>query len=724
MKNPGSKILRSASAVLSEPATRMRFLLVGAILFLILQPVDVAWADQSYGANLQTCLSGKYVALCNHSILSDQDAARTRFAEYAANLATCLTGKYVALCNHSILSDQDATRTRTAEYTANLETCLVGKYVALCNHSILSDQDASRTRTAEYKANLEVCLSGKYVALCNHPILSDQDAERTRAAEYAVNLAMCNDGRYPALCNRALLVAGNNRPQIAAAPTFSGIVQPAITQIRTEPPVLAQQPPPLPVPSPVEASTELHYPKPMLRPDDVAVVIGNKLYRNSHVPTVEYAQRDADAVDRYLIDILGYRADNIINLRDASQAEMEAVLGNSRTVQGRLWQLVKQGKSNVTVYFSGHGAPGQQDHKGYLLPADADPEKPEINGFPIELLLDNLSKLGATTTTVYIDACFSGDTPKGTLISAASGIFIVPKEPIVPAGVIVLTAGRADQVASWDSHNHHGLFTEYLLDGLYGKADLPPYGNGDGKITGRKLKAYLDDVMTYAARREYGRTQTVSLYGDEKLVLVALPGGKPIPRQDVADSQRAVPIPAVQVSLLPPHPIQAPPRKEAPAASSGSDNDALYWSSIKDSRKGADFEAYLLQFPKGAFVAIARSRIEDLSRPQTTATAAPPSASPIASPSPPPLPAGFETVMPQPAPTRPSFFARIFQSVYFDTAQAAGQACPGDIVVWVNKETGVYHYPGRRWYGRTKDGAYMCESSRDRAGARPAANGQ
>lgn len=49
------------------------------------------------------------------------------------------------------------------------------------------------------------------------------------------------------------------------------------------------------------------------------------------------------------------------------------------------------------------------------------------------------------------------------------------------------------------------------------------------------------------------------------------------------------------------------------------------------------------------------------------------------------------------------------------TARAA-PACPGDTVVWVNQNTGVYHLPGDRWYGRTKHGAYACERQAEAEG--------
>ena len=44
--------------------------------------------------------------------------------------------------------------------------------------------------------------------------------------------------------------------------------------------------------------------------------------------------------------------------------------------------------------------------------------------------------------------------------------------------------------------------------------------------------------------------------------------------------------------------------------------------------------------------------------------------------------------------------------------------------VWVNTKTGVYHFPGERWYGNTAEGEYMSEDAAKKAGYRAMENGQ
>ena len=56
----------------------------------------------------------------------------------------------------------------------------------------------------------------------------------------------------------------------------------------------------------------------------------------------------------------------------------------------------------------------------------------------------------------------------------------------------------------------------------------------------------------------------------------------------------------------------------------------------------------------------------------------------------------------------------------FGAEVEARARCPNDKVVWVNTASKIYHYPGTRYYARTKLGAYMCEADAKAAGDRAA----
>ena len=57
-----------------------------------------------------------------------------------------------------------------------------------------------------------------------------------------------------------------------------------------------------------------------------------------------------------------------------------------------------------------------------------------------------------------------------------------------------------------------------------------------------------------------------------------------------------------------------------------------------------------------------------------------------------------------------------------DRGAGAGQATSAQ--VWVNTNSGIYHYEGTRYYGKTKQGAYMSEVQAIANGYRAARNGQ
>lgn len=254
--------------------------------------------------------------------------------------------------------------------------------------------------------------------------------------------------------------------------------------------------------------------------DGVAILVGNRQYPG-RLPAVEFAHKDANAMKRFILDSLGFREDNIVDLRDVTQLEMMAVFGSEQTHQGKLWRWVRPHVSDVVVFYAGHGAPGQQDGRAYLLPVNAEPEAAEANGYALDLLYANLIKLEARSVTVLLEASFAGDSPRGLLVQATTEASVVPQGHTA-GELIVLAAAQGKQVASWDEEAQHGLFTRYLLQALNGAADEALYGNGDGRIALQEVKAYLDHEMTYAARRQYGREQTVAVVGDLRRVLVDL----------------------------------------------------------------------------------------------------------------------------------------------------------------------------------------------------------
>ena len=264
-------------------------------------------------------------------------------------------------------------------------------------------------------------------------------------------------------------------------------------------------------------------------PRGVAVIIGNGDYQHRDVPDVAYAGRDAEAFKRYVLEVLGFDPQNVLHVTDATRSRMFDVLGTRRDAHSELWSyLHPDGGSELVVFYSGHGAPGLRDKRGYLLPVDADPKAAEEDGYPIDLLYANLGKLEeASSVRVYLDSCFSGGSHGGGLIGAASPVYVTPALPEeeLPGKVTSLTAATGKQIASWDEKAGHGMFTHHLLDALYGKGDGKGVGNGDGKVTAAEAKAYLDRHMTRAARRVHRRVQQADLRGAPDVVLVSSSDG-------------------------------------------------------------------------------------------------------------------------------------------------------------------------------------------------------
>jgi hypothetical protein len=101
------------------------------------------------------------------------------------------------------------------------------------------------------------------------------------------------------------------------------------------------------------------------------------------------------------------------------------------------------------------------------------------------------------------------------------------------------------------------------------------------------------------------------------------------------------------------------------------------------------------------------------------APAAPSQAAAPTAPPPAPAPAAKPAPSAKPAPTASATPTGADQ---FANETQAKSHCPGDLVVWVNTDSHIYHFSGHDDYGTTKQGAYMCEKDATAAGNRAAKN--
>ena len=241
-------------------------------------------------------------------------------------------------------------------------------------------------------------------------------------------------------------------------------------------------------------------------PEAVAVVIGNRSYDKLPRSTTSY--NDADAIYAFLTEHLGYRPDNIIDLRDAKKADFERVFGASPGVEGELARLVEtQAKAKVLIYYSGHGATDAGQNEVYLLPSDGEPFREEMDGYKLSTLYANLARLGARSVIVLLETEYGRDLGPYILAPNLPETMVSALPRASVPSLTVLAASDRGQRSLIDPTYDIGLFTRYLIEGLAGAADLAPVGNGDGKLDTAEIYVYTAAFVDLAARKTYGLLQ-------------------------------------------------------------------------------------------------------------------------------------------------------------------------------------------------------------------------
>jgi hypothetical protein len=265
----------------------------------------------------------------------------------------------------------------------------------------------------------------------------------------------------------------------------------------------------------------------MSNPDAIAVVIGNRDYL--YFPLVDYAIRDAQAMREYLVKMLGYRPENVIFVENATKGRFDELFGIPGVPEGELYNRIKQGASDVFIFYSGHGLPALKGKQhGYIVPIDCQERNFRFSGYAMETFYQNVNQIPARSITIVLDACFSGKSVGGDLITQVSGgpgtmtspIYKDSDKPLLRGDVLIFASANGDEWSNWYKEKRHGLFTYFFLKGLRGDAD----GNGDKTISASELDLYIRDKSTgvpYYAMLA-GKEQTPVTMGDTAKIVVRL----------------------------------------------------------------------------------------------------------------------------------------------------------------------------------------------------------
>lgn len=268
----------------------------------------------------------------------------------------------------------------------------------------------------------------------------------------------------------------------------------------------------------VNVDVDINIPKTTkINKNGIAVIIGNSNYKDKDIKTVKYAINDAKTVKEYVKNVLGYKEDNIIYQPDADQSTFIDLFGDKEEANGRLASLIKQNKSDVFIYYSGHGAP-DGNGSAYFVPINANQERIKLLGYPLETFYKNLNKLQAKSITVVLDSCFSG----GEIINGASPMYMdVKNVNNIGDNIDVLTSSSNKQLSSWYEDKKHSMFTYYFLKALQlkNKEDEDgekPTERSDGSLSIDDIHKYVSAKVKYMANKIYRRTQNPQIFSKNK----------------------------------------------------------------------------------------------------------------------------------------------------------------------------------------------------------------
>ena len=248
-----------------------------------------------------------------------------------------------------------------------------------------------------------------------------------------------------------------------------------------------------------------------VRRDAVAIVIGAEGYEI--LPRADFSDHDARSFYDYANKSLGVDAQKIKLLTGPSAKRKDILMA----LRNWLPAEINPGRTEVIIFYSGHGLASPDGKKRYLLPLDANVDLLEDTAIAHDNLIKIINGYQPKSITLMMDSCYSCVTKTGKpLMTAARPIAIHSENESLPQNTTILSAASGSQISISSSEIGHGLFSYFIMRGLEGEADL----NKDQKITAQELHAYASERVSKEAQRR-GVQQNPAISGVYQKVISA-----------------------------------------------------------------------------------------------------------------------------------------------------------------------------------------------------------
>jgi len=239
----------------------------------------------------------------------------------------------------------------------------------------------------------------------------------------------------------------------------------------------------------------------------LALIIGVADYSKTNANAL-YADKDAQQFYDYATMKLGIPSSNIKELVNAKADRVEITLA----VKDWIARSTESGKTDIYVFFAGHGLSTADGKDMFLLPYDGLPRLLQDSAIKRDQLFADIQKANPKSVTVFLDTCYSGTTRGTDMLIASRPIAIRALKQSIPNNFTVFSAAAGDQTSKPLEEAKHGMFSYFLMKGMEGDADT----NSDNKITAQELHNYVKENVT----QQSSGSQTPELQGNKDRVLV------------------------------------------------------------------------------------------------------------------------------------------------------------------------------------------------------------